>query len=75
MHTLKAIKSISYTCECTHGVRDVDCEFVMVAGVRGGHQCIEIHVLEVLVRMKCKNVYRESIVINSMSKRIVRGNA
>ena len=33
VHTSNAIKFISYTYECTHGVRDVDCEFVMVAGV------------------------------------------
>ena len=31
--TLKAMKSISHTCECMHGVWDVDCEFVMVVGV------------------------------------------
>ena len=32
-HTLKAMKSMSSTFECTHGEWDVDCEFVMVAGV------------------------------------------
>ena len=29
--TSNAMKFMSYTYECTHGVRDVDCEFVMVA--------------------------------------------
>ena len=36
MHTLKTMKSISYTCECTHGEQGVDCEIVMVVGVGRG---------------------------------------
>ena len=36
MHTFKTMKSISYTCESTHGEQDVDCEIVMVAGVSRG---------------------------------------
>ena len=33
VHILKAMKTISYAYECTHGVKGVDCEFVMVVGV------------------------------------------
>ena len=33
VHTSNAMKFVSYTYECMHGVRDVDCEFVMAAGV------------------------------------------
>ena len=33
MHILKTLKFISYAYECTHGDLDMDCEFVMVAGV------------------------------------------
>ena len=33
MYTLNAMRSMSFTCECTHRVRDVDCELVMFAGV------------------------------------------
>ena len=36
VHTLNAMRTMSSTCECTHGVRGVDCEFVMVAGVGRG---------------------------------------
>ena len=36
MHTENAMKFMSYTCEYMHGVQDVYCEFVMVAGVDGG---------------------------------------
>ena len=32
-HILKTMKSISYTCECTHRNQDVDCEIMMVMGV------------------------------------------
>ena len=35
-HILKTMTSISYTCKCTHRVRDVGREFVMVAGVSRG---------------------------------------
>ena len=30
---IETMRSMSSTCECTHGERGVDCEFVMVAGV------------------------------------------
>ena len=33
VHTSNAMKFMSYTYECTHGVWDVDFEFVMVLGV------------------------------------------
>ena len=33
VHTLKTMKSVLFTCECTHGEQDIDCEVVMVAGV------------------------------------------
>ena len=33
VHTLKAMKFISYAYECTHGDWGVDCKFVMVEGV------------------------------------------
>ena len=33
VHTLNAMRSMSLACECRHGERVVDCEFVMVAGV------------------------------------------
>ena len=36
VHILKTMKSMSSACECTHGEWDVDCEFVMVAGVGRG---------------------------------------
>ena len=33
VHISKSMKSISSTYECTHGTWDVDCKFVMAAGV------------------------------------------
>ena len=36
MHTLNAMRSMSSTYECTHGVRDVHYEFGMVVGVGRG---------------------------------------
>ena len=36
VHTLKTMKFMSSTCECTHGEQGVDCEFVMVVGVGRG---------------------------------------
>ena len=35
-HKLKAMETISYTCECTHGEQDTDFEFVMVVGLGRG---------------------------------------
>ena len=36
VHTLNAMRSMSSICECTHRVRGVNCEVVMVAGAGRG---------------------------------------
>ena len=40
-HTLKTRKSMSSTCECTHGEWGMDCEIVMVVGVGRGTSALQ----------------------------------